>query len=115
MWRKGVFRTRCRHARPHIWHAELVLRLGGARLLNDRDLPAVRTILDADPVVSCMVTARVEMALGEIARVAAWSLRGLGMKFGVADRAAPIVAWTEAVEAMASAARAVNFKMLRVS
>jgi hypothetical protein len=62
MWRKGVFRTRCRHARPHIWHAELVLRLGGARLLNDRDLPAVRTILDADPVVSCMVTARVEVA-----------------------------------------------------
>jgi predicted GNAT family acetyltransferase len=39
-----------------------VLRLGGARLLNDRDLPAVRTILDADPVVSCMVTARVELA-----------------------------------------------------
>ncbi|HEX5404859.1 MAG TPA: GNAT family N-acetyltransferase [Pseudonocardiaceae bacterium] len=39
-----------------------MLRLGGARLLNDRDLPAVRAILDADPVVSCMVTARVEVA-----------------------------------------------------
>jgi predicted GNAT family acetyltransferase len=37
------------------------LKLGGARLLNDRDLPAVRAILDADPVMSCMVTARVEM------------------------------------------------------
>lgn len=39
-----------------------MLRLGGARLLNDRDLPAVRAILDADPVMSCMVTARVEVA-----------------------------------------------------
>jgi hypothetical protein len=39
-----------------------VLRLGGARLLNDRDLPAVRAILDADPVAACMVTARVEVA-----------------------------------------------------
>lgn len=39
-----------------------MLRLGGARLLNDRDLPAVRAILDADPIASCMVTARVELA-----------------------------------------------------
>jgi hypothetical protein len=39
-----------------------VLRLGGARLLNDRDLFAVRSILDADPVASCMVSARVEVA-----------------------------------------------------
>lgn len=30
--------------------------------MNDRDLPAVRAILDADPVMSCMVTARVEVA-----------------------------------------------------
>ena len=39
-----------------------MLRLGGARLLNDRDLFAVRSILDADPVASCMVSARVEVA-----------------------------------------------------
>lgn len=39
-----------------------MLRLGGARLLNDRDLPAVKALLDADPVVSCMVSARVEVA-----------------------------------------------------
>lgn len=39
-----------------------MLRLGGARLLNDRDLYAVRSILDADPVASCMVSARVEVA-----------------------------------------------------
>ncbi|HEY3607531.1 MAG TPA: DUF4081 domain-containing protein, partial [Pseudonocardiaceae bacterium] len=39
-----------------------MLRLGGARLLNDRDLFAVRSILDADPVAACMVAARVEVA-----------------------------------------------------
>jgi hypothetical protein len=39
-----------------------VLRLGGARLLGDRDLSAVRSVLDADPVGSCMVAARVEIA-----------------------------------------------------
>jgi hypothetical protein len=40
----------------------MVLRLGGARLLDDRDLYAVRTVLDADPVASCMVSCRVEAA-----------------------------------------------------
>jgi hypothetical protein len=40
----------------------MVLRLGGARLLDDRDLFAVRTVLDADPVASCMVASRVEAA-----------------------------------------------------
>ncbi|HEX3788182.1 MAG TPA: GNAT family N-acetyltransferase [Pseudonocardiaceae bacterium] len=39
-----------------------MLRLGGARLLGDRDLTAVRAILDVDPVASCMVAARVEVA-----------------------------------------------------
>jgi uncharacterized protein len=39
-----------------------VLRLGGARLLGDRDLVAVRSMLDADPVASCMVASRVEIA-----------------------------------------------------
>ena len=39
-----------------------MLRLGGARLLGDRDLVAVRSILDTDPVGSCMVAARVEVA-----------------------------------------------------
>jgi hypothetical protein len=39
-----------------------VLRLGGARLLGDRDLSAVRSVLDTDPVGSCMVAARVEVA-----------------------------------------------------
>jgi predicted GNAT family acetyltransferase len=39
-----------------------VLRLAGARLLDDRDFPAVRAALAADPVGSCMVSARVEVA-----------------------------------------------------
>ncbi|WP_158893157.1 GNAT family N-acetyltransferase [Amycolatopsis anabasis] len=39
-----------------------MLRLAGARLLDDRDYPAVRAALAADPVGSCMVSARVEVA-----------------------------------------------------
>jgi uncharacterized protein len=39
-----------------------VLRLAGARLLGDRDFPAVRVVLAADPVANCMVSARVEVA-----------------------------------------------------
>ncbi|WP_141997113.1 GNAT family N-acetyltransferase [Amycolatopsis cihanbeyliensis] len=39
-----------------------MLRLAGARLLDDRDYPAVRAALAVDPVGSCMVSARVEAA-----------------------------------------------------
>jgi predicted GNAT family acetyltransferase len=39
-----------------------VLRLAGARVLDDRDVSAVRAVLDDDPVASCMVAARVEIA-----------------------------------------------------
>jgi hypothetical protein len=39
-----------------------VLRLAGARVLDDRDVSAVRAVLDEDPVASCMVAARVEIA-----------------------------------------------------
>ncbi|MFD2421361.1 GNAT family N-acetyltransferase [Amycolatopsis pigmentata] len=39
-----------------------MLRLAGARLLGDRDHSAVRAVLAADPVASCMVSARVEAA-----------------------------------------------------
>jgi uncharacterized protein len=39
-----------------------VLRLAGARLLDDRDRGAVRAVLDTDPVATCMVAARVELA-----------------------------------------------------
>jgi predicted GNAT family acetyltransferase len=39
-----------------------VLRVAGARLLDDRDRSVVRAALDADPVASCMVAARVEVA-----------------------------------------------------
>jgi len=39
-----------------------VLKLGGARLLDNRDAHWIRAALDADPVSSCMVAARVESA-----------------------------------------------------
>jgi predicted GNAT family acetyltransferase len=39
-----------------------VLKLAGARLLDNRDAQWVRAVLDADPVSSCMVAARVEAA-----------------------------------------------------
>ncbi|MGD9530692.1 MAG: DUF4081 domain-containing protein, partial [Pseudonocardia sp.] len=39
-----------------------MLRVGGARLLDDRDRWGVRSILEADPVAACMVAARVEVA-----------------------------------------------------
>jgi predicted GNAT family acetyltransferase len=39
-----------------------VLRVAGARLLDDRDRAGVRAVLDDDPVAACMVAARVEVA-----------------------------------------------------
>ncbi len=39
-----------------------MLKLAGARLLDERDARAVREALAADPVVSCMVAARVEQS-----------------------------------------------------
>jgi len=48
-----------------------VLKLAGARLLDDRDGPMVRAALAADPVASCMVAARVEAA-----GLAPWRLGG---------------------------------------
>ncbi|MEU5694025.1 GNAT family N-acetyltransferase [Actinosynnema sp. NPDC020468] len=39
-----------------------MLRLAGARLLDERDLPEVLAVLAADPVASCMVASRVEVA-----------------------------------------------------
>lgn len=45
-----------------IWHSVGVLKLAGARLLDNRDAHWIRAVLDADPVGSCMVAARVETA-----------------------------------------------------
>ncbi|WP_214369958.1 GNAT family N-acetyltransferase [Pseudonocardia sp. H11422] len=39
-----------------------MLRVAGARLLDDRDRAGVRAALDADPVAACMVAARIEIA-----------------------------------------------------
>lgn len=39
-----------------------MLRLAGARLLDERDYPAIGAVFAADPVSSCMVSARVEAA-----------------------------------------------------
>ncbi|OQO89258.1 GNAT family N-acetyltransferase [Saccharomonospora piscinae] len=48
-----------------------MLRLAGARLLDEKDYPAVRSLLATDPVGSCMVSARVELA-----GLAPWRLGG---------------------------------------
>jgi predicted GNAT family acetyltransferase len=55
-----------------------VLRLAGSRLLDDRDLPALRELLDSDPVAHCFVTSRVEVAGAEPARLGAqlWGYGG---------------------------------------
>ncbi len=45
-----------------IWQRRRVLRVAGARLLDDRDRAGVRAVLDDDPVAACMVAARVEVA-----------------------------------------------------
>ena len=45
-----------------IWQRRRVLRVAGARLLDDRDRAGVRAVLDSDPVAACMVAARVEIA-----------------------------------------------------
>jgi predicted GNAT family acetyltransferase len=45
-----------------VWHRWGVLRLAGARLLDDRDRAGVRAVLESDPVAACMVAARVEIA-----------------------------------------------------
>jgi uncharacterized protein len=45
-----------------IWQRRRVLRVAGARLLDDRDRAGVRAALDSDPVAACMVAARVEIA-----------------------------------------------------
>ncbi|WP_103381082.1 GNAT family N-acetyltransferase [Pseudonocardia dioxanivorans] len=39
-----------------------MLRVAGARLLDDRDRAGVRAALEADPVAACMVAARIEVA-----------------------------------------------------
>ncbi len=46
-----------------------MLKLGGARLLDERDAADVRAVLDADPVTACMVAARVEAAGVRAARL----------------------------------------------
>jgi predicted GNAT family acetyltransferase len=54
------------------------LRLAGARLLDERDLPALRRLLDADPVAHCFVASRVEAAGVEPGRLGAevWGYGG---------------------------------------
>lgn len=45
-----------------MWHRGQVLRVAGARLLDDRDRSVVSAVLAADPIATCMVAARVELA-----------------------------------------------------
>jgi uncharacterized protein len=60
-----------------IWQRRRVLRVAGARLLDDRDRAGVRAALDSDPVAACMVSARVE-----IAGLDPWRLGGELWSFG---------------------------------
>jgi len=55
-----------------------VLKLAGARTLDDRDFHQVRAVLDADPVASCMVAARVE-----VVGLDPWRLGGEMWGFGL--------------------------------
>jgi uncharacterized protein len=59
-----------------------VLRLAGARPLGDRDVPALRSALNADPVAACMVASRVEVAGMDPGRLGGelwgFDVRGLG-------------------------------------
>lgn len=48
-----------------------MLRVGGPRLLDERDRAGVQLVLDADPIASCMVASRVELA-----GVDSWRLGG---------------------------------------
>ena len=60
------------------WHAGSVLKLAGARVLDDRDARGIRAVLDADPVAACMVAARVESAGGPVAPRLGGELWGYG-------------------------------------
>jgi predicted GNAT family acetyltransferase len=51
-------------AEHFFWQAGSVLKLAGARVLDDRDVRGIRSALEADPVAACMVAARVESAGG---------------------------------------------------
>ena len=56
-----------------------MLRLGGAaRLLDERDLPSLRVLLDRDPVANCFVSSRVELAGTDPGRLGAelWGYGG---------------------------------------
>jgi hypothetical protein len=54
-----------------VWQSRAVLRVGGPRLLDERDRSEVKLALDADPIASCMVASRVE-----VAGVDSWRLGG---------------------------------------
>ncbi|MBV8931743.1 MAG: GNAT family N-acetyltransferase [Kutzneria sp.] len=61
-----------------------MLRLAGARVLDDRDVSAVRTVFNGDPVACCMVAARVEAAGTDPWRLGGelWGLDGRHSRHG---------------------------------
>ena len=86
-----------------------MLRVAGARLLDDRDLPALRELLDLDPVSHCFVAARVEAGGLEPWRLGAevWGYGGARLEAAclAGTNLVPVVASPPALRAFGERAR----------
>jgi uncharacterized protein len=84
---------------PGFWQSWIVLKLAGARLLQDRDAGGVRAALDSDPIAACMVASRVE-AVGLHPPRLGGELWGFGRLEGLCFSGANLMPLRGGVEAM---------------